>query len=98
MIDWLNTLPPAFRIFAIVFIAIIGHLVVLAARRVGEWVLTPAKAPGTIARELLRRRHPKVASITTLVVSAIAFAFYFVALGLILNEFRVSLTAPSSRS
>jgi small conductance mechanosensitive channel len=77
----------------IVLVAVLGHLVVLGARRVSEWVLTPAKAPGSIARELLRRRHPKVASVTTLVVSALAFALYFIALGLVLNEFRVSLTA-----
>ena len=93
VLDWINTLPPAIRVLVIVLVAVGGHLLVLGARRMSEWVLTPAKAPGPIARELLQRRHPKVASITTLIVSAFAFGFYFVALGLVLNEFRVSLTA-----
>lgn len=40
-----------------------------------------------------RRRRPKLASVTSLVTSAATFVIYFVAVGLVLSEFEIDLTA-----
>jgi moderate conductance mechanosensitive channel len=61
-------------------------------QRAGEWIVTPSTAPGRV-HERFERRRPKVATITTLVVSAATFAIYFAAFGLILDAFAISLTA-----
>lgn len=42
---------------------------------------------------MLARNQPKVSSVMSLTVSAVTFVIYFIALGLILREFNVSLTA-----
>lgn len=89
----LEALSPAMRVLVIVLVAAIAHFVVRAIRLVGEWVLVPASAPGEVARDLLRRRHPRVATVTGLAISALTFAIYFLAFGLVLREMAVSLTA-----
>jgi small conductance mechanosensitive channel len=40
----------------------------------------------------LTRRYPKLATIITIVVSAVTFTIYFVAVGMVLREFKISLT------
>jgi small conductance mechanosensitive channel len=86
-------LPAALRIVVILGLAALAHFVVRALRRLGEWVLAPARTPRVARHELLARSYPKVASVTSLIVSALTFLIYFVALGLVLQEFRISLTA-----
>jgi hypothetical protein len=41
---------------------------------------------------ILTRRYPKLATIITILVSAVTFTIYFVAVGMILREFKISLT------
>jgi moderate conductance mechanosensitive channel len=64
------------------------HLVVRGLRRLGEWIVTPDTSP-ELARDLFVRRRPKIATITTLLVSAVTFAIYFVAFGLIVRELQL---------
>jgi moderate conductance mechanosensitive channel len=79
--DW----PPLVRVLAILAIAAGLHLVVRAVRRASEWVVTPDSSP-ELARELLTRRRPKVATVTTLIVSTVTFTIYFVAFGFVFIE------------
>ncbi len=86
-------LPKALRILVVAVLALLAHLLVRAARRVIERVMAPESPPGAPAAETFARRYPKVATITSLVVSALTFTIYFVAVGLIFAELGVSLAA-----
>jgi moderate conductance mechanosensitive channel len=77
--------PILLRVAAIGTVALLLHLGVQLMRRASEWVVTPASSP-EIARDLFARRKPKIATVTTLVVSALTFVIYFVAFGLIFRE------------
>jgi len=44
------------------------------------------------SQEILTRRYPKLATIITIFVSAVTFTIYFVTVGMILREFKISLT------
>jgi moderate conductance mechanosensitive channel len=69
-------------------LAALLHLLVRAIRRAGEWVVTPDSSPD-IARDLFMRRKPKIATITTLIISATTFVIYFVAFGLVVRELQL---------
>ncbi|HSJ05335.1 MAG TPA: mechanosensitive ion channel domain-containing protein [Longimicrobiales bacterium] len=99
MIPWLQTVPGAapdtvdagasiIRVLAILAIAAALHLIVRGLRRAGEWIVTPDSSP-QVARDIFARRRPKVATVTTLVVSAVTFVIYFVAFGLVVIELDV---------
>lgn len=77
------------RILLILVLALVAHAMVLAVRRLGNWLL---ERDGTDPRSLARRR-PKLASVTTLAVSTLTFVVYFSALGIILGELGIALTA-----
>ena len=91
-INVIQALPPGLRVLAILALAGAVHLMVRGLRRASEWIVTPDSSP-ELARELFSRRQPKVATITTLVVSAVTFTVYFVAIGLIMAELGISITA-----
>jgi moderate conductance mechanosensitive channel len=74
--------PLLLRVAIILGIALALHLALRAMRRASEWIVTPDSSP-EIARDLFARRRPKMATVTTLIVSAITFSIYFVAFGLI---------------
>lgn len=88
--EFWSDLPQGVRLLLILGVAVTAHLGVRAIRRAGEWILTPVSSP-RVARELVDRRHPKVATVTGLVVSAITFALYFFAVGLMLHELGLPL-------
>jgi moderate conductance mechanosensitive channel len=81
---WLDALTPAQRALAVIVLAAVAHGLVQLVRRLGEWIVTPAGAPA-ITRDLIARRKPKFATLTGLVVSALTFAIYFLALGEVLR-------------
>lgn len=93
LIGTISALPLALRLVVIGGLAILAHVAVRAIRGVTERLLVPVRIPGVTRHQSVARRHPKVATITSLVVSALTFAIYFVALGLVLREFQISLTA-----
>lgn len=80
---FLNSLSLPVRLAAFAGVAVLTHLVVIVIRQ-------------SVSRALLsssNRRHQKLRSIGTLTTSALVFTLYFLAIGLILREFGVSLTA-----
>jgi moderate conductance mechanosensitive channel len=86
MDDWianLATLSLPLRLAAFASFAIATHLVVLLIRHLASILLTNQRT----------RRYQKLRSIGTLTTSAVVFTLYFLAIGLILREFGVSLTA-----
>lgn len=93
LLEWINNLPTAIRIIAITGLAVIGHFVVRAIRQLSQWLLAWKVEAKFSSRETFTRRFPKFATITTIIVSGITFVIYFFAIGLILKEFKISLTA-----
>ncbi len=75
--------PIYLRVAALAGIAVLAHLVVVALRRFSSALLYGAGD----------RRYRKLRSVGTLATSIMMFVVYFLALGLILREFGVSLTA-----
>ena len=90
--DFLNSVHPALRIPFILVIAILAHVIVREFRRLTQWFLIGKGNKGISSKENLARRYPRSASLVTILVSAVTFVIYFMALGLILKEFNVSLT------
>ena len=86
------SLHPAVRVASIVVLAIAAHLIVREMRRFTQWVLGRDAEIRVSSGESFARRYPKLASLMTILVSAFTFTIYFMALGLILKEFKVSLT------
>ncbi len=79
------------RILLIVVLALVAHVAVMLIRRVSEWLIlrshTKQNPFGFVTEK------PKFITVTRLIVSSVTFAIYFLALGLILEEFGVNLTA-----
>lgn len=85
LVAWVRGLTPFLSALAVVGLAIAAHGVVQVIRMLGEWIITPAHSP-KLARELIARRKPKFATITGLVVSALTFVIYFMAVGFVIGE------------
>lgn len=83
-------LPKPLRILVLAALAV---LTLRAVRRGAEHLVAPIAPPGAPPAETFARRYPKVATVTSLVVSALTFTIFFVAVGLIFAELGVSLTA-----
>ncbi|MDH3363739.1 MAG: mechanosensitive ion channel family protein [Gammaproteobacteria bacterium] len=79
----LNTLSLPWRLVAFAGLAVATHLIVIVLRQFGQRALSSQQV----------NRHQKLRSIATLTTSALVFTLYFLAVGLILREFGVSLTA-----
>ncbi len=80
------------RILLIILLTVAAHFTVKAIRRFSQYLLT-MKVDRKVASETsLTRRYPKVATIITILVSAVTFSIYFVAVGMVLREFKISLT------
>jgi moderate conductance mechanosensitive channel len=82
-----------FRVLIIILVALLIHFLIKTIRRISEWLVDPAYTGGAISKELFAKHHPKFATVASLLVSALTFSLYFLAFGLILKEFSVSLTA-----
>lgn len=78
----LSGLPPPARAAFFVGLAALAHLLVMLVRSVANRVMSGS-----------RLRNQKARSVMTLTTSALVFAVYFLAVGLILRELGVSLTA-----
>jgi small-conductance mechanosensitive channel len=93
LINTLTKINPILRILLIILLAAAAHFTVKAIRRYSQWLLTMKIGSKTTTSEAsLTRRYPKIATIITLFVSAGTFTIYFVAIGMILREFKISLT------
>ncbi len=79
----INDLALPWRLLVFAGLAVLTHVVVIVIRQIARRAfLSPTK-----------NSHPKLRSIVTLTTSALVFSLYFFAVGLILREFGVSLTA-----
>lgn len=79
----ISSLPLGIRLLIFAGFAVATHMIVSLVRHLASMALH--RDPN--------RRYRKLQSLTTLVTSAVVFTLYFLALGLILREFGVSLTA-----
>jgi len=91
--DLIMRIPTSFRIVVIVLLAVLAHFTVQGLKRLSRWMLTLKLEAEASTTESFTRRYPKVATVTTILVSGLNFVIYFMAIGLILREFKVSLTA-----
>jgi len=91
--EFILSLPTSVRIVVIVLLAILAHFTVQGLKRLSGWMLALKLETDTSTPEIFTRRYPKIATVTTILVSGLNFTIYFMAIGLILREFKVSLTA-----
>lgn len=83
ILAFLNSLDLPLRLAVFAGLAIVTHLLVITVRRIARQAFSSQQI----------RRHQKLRSIATLATSAVVFSLYFFAIGLILRELGVSLTA-----
>jgi small conductance mechanosensitive channel len=83
LLIFLNGLSLPLKLVIFAGVAVSTHLVVIVVRQLATHALF----------EHRDRRHQKLRSIGTLATSALVFTLYFLAIGFILREFGVSLTA-----
>lgn len=89
----LTGIHPVLRVVLIILLTVAAHFTVQIVRKFTQYLLT-MKIDSKEAPELnLVRRYPRLATIITLLGSALTFTIYFVSLGMILHEFKISLTA-----
>jgi small conductance mechanosensitive channel len=81
----------ATRLLLIVALAVAAHLLVKFIRHISEWTIY--QIHGHKGPFHLVTQQPKFITLTRVIVNGIVFAAYFLALGLILQEFGVNLTA-----
>lgn len=79
------------RVITIAVMAVLAHLLVRVIQRASEWLVR--KSASTKSPVGFVTQQPKFATLASLVVSAITFTIYFAAVGFILTEFGVNLTA-----
>jgi small conductance mechanosensitive channel len=90
---FLNILHPGLRILFIIVISIAAHFIVRLIRKFTQWILARKIDAGAMPSDSFIRRFPKIATLITILVSTVTFLIYFAAIGLILKEFGISLTA-----
>ena len=83
LLTYLNSLTLPVRLAAFAGLAIATHLIVILVRQFAQRAFQSQQI----------KRYQKLRSIVTLTTSALVFTLYFFAIGLILREFGVSLTA-----
>lgn len=79
------------HILLIVAVAILVHVLVKITRHLSEWFIHKSQAQKNPLGFVTQQ--PKFITLTRLIVSGITFVIYFFALGLVLQEFGVDLTA-----
>jgi len=81
------------RLVLIVGLVIFVQVLVNVIRHSSEWLILKRNRQLQQHPGLSRKQQPKFITISRLIVSALIFVLYFLALGLILQEFGVNLTA-----
>jgi small conductance mechanosensitive channel len=75
----------------IVTVTVIAALTVAVLKRM-LWVLFAGNESGDTNRERFLRNRPRLATVTSLLLSILTFAVYFAGIGVVLTQFDVSLT------
>jgi small conductance mechanosensitive channel len=81
------------RLVLIVCLVVFVQVAVKFIRQSSEWIILKRDSHRARYPGLFRTRQPKFITISRLAASAIIFALYFFAIGLMLQEFGVNLTA-----
>jgi moderate conductance mechanosensitive channel len=92
LLNILADVNPILRILLVIVLAVAAIFIVKAIRRFSQYLLTMKIDSKETSQEILTRRYPKLATIITIFVSAVTFTIYFVTVGMILREFKISLT------
>jgi len=79
------------RIVMIVALAVIAHFLVRLVQFISDWLIRKSAAKRNPMGFVTQQ--PKFVTLTYLISSALTFVVYFFAIGFILNEFKVNLTA-----
>ena len=90
LLDILNGIHPILRILLVIVLAVAAIFIVKTIRRFSQYLLTMKVDSKETSQEILTRRYPKLATIITIFVSAVTFTIYFVAIGMVLREFKIS--------
>ncbi len=90
LLDILTDINPILRILLVIFLAVAANFTVKTIRRFSQYFLAMKVDSKDTSNEILTRRYPKLATIITILVSAVTFTIYFVAVGMILREFKIS--------
>jgi len=81
----------ATHLLLIMALALLAHVLVKITRHISEWLINKSQTQQNPLGFVTQQ--PKFVTLTRLIVSAIVFVIYFFAIGLILQEFGVNLTA-----
>jgi small conductance mechanosensitive channel len=92
LLNILADINPILRILLVILLAVASNFTVKAIRRFSQYLLTMKVDSKETSQEILIRKYPRLATIITILVSAMTFTIYFVAVGMILREFKISLT------
>jgi len=92
LVDIFTDMNPVLRILLVIVLAVAAIFIVKAIRWLSQYLLTMKIDSNESSQEILTRRYPKLATIITILVSAVIFTIYFVTVGMILREFNISLT------
>jgi len=78
------------RLLLIIVVAVLVHMLVKITRHISEWLINKSQAQKSPLDFVTHQ--PKFITLTRLIVSTVTFAIYFLAIGLVLQEFGVDLT------
>ena len=85
--------PMLYRILTIIFIAGGSHLLVRLIRKISQSILLGRQEQVNIGASEFMKEYPRTATIVTILESSLTFIIYFLAVGLIFQEFNLSLRA-----
>jgi uncharacterized protein YqhQ len=77
LLDILSGINPILRILCIVVLSVAAHFTVKAIRRISQKMLAMKVDRKAISEENMARRYPKIATIITILVSAVTFSHLF---------------------
>lgn len=93
MFEFASEFPLLYRILIIIAVAGGSHLIVMLIKRISQFILLSRDTTATRGVSEFSKKFPRSATIITILESTLTFVIYFLALGLILQEFNLSLRA-----
>ncbi len=91
--EFLSEAPMLYRILVIILVAGGAHLFVTIIRRISQFILLAPVQNAQAGFSDFVKNYPRAATVITILESTLTFAIYFLAFGLILQEFNLSLRA-----
>jgi len=90
----LFSLHPSLRIAVIFLIAVTAHIIVRKINQLTQWLFVYRTSNEEVStKDRFALRYPRSASLISIMMSAVTFIIYFIAVGLIFKEFNISLKA-----